>query len=204
MSYDNIGAGRVSTVTDPIGRQISFTYDAKSRIATMTNPAGGVTQYTYDDTKYGQLTRVTFPDARYRDYRYDNPTNKFALTSIYAGTELYVTFDYETSTGRAMGNKFGVDAAAPNAPGKISISFNDTTGDSVTQDPNGASIKRTFYIPAAYPQFPKWQGKILPKTIEYTVCPTCSPVPPPLIQSFMYDSEGRISSQTNANNITSN
>ena len=95
-----------------------------------------------------------------------------------------------------------VDAAALNAPGKMSISFNDTTGDSVTQDPNGASIKRTFYDPVAYPQFPKWQGKILPKTIEYTVCPTCSPVPAPLIRSFMYDSEGRISSQTNANNIT--
>ncbi len=38
----------IQSITDPIGRQVRYTYDASGRLETVTDPVGGVTHYTYD------------------------------------------------------------------------------------------------------------------------------------------------------------
>jgi RHS repeat-associated protein len=72
-------AGLLLTVTDPLDRQLSLTYNSQSNVATVTQPDGGVTSYSYDTT--GNLTKVTYPDTLYRQYVY----NESSLTS---GTNL--------------------------------------------------------------------------------------------------------------------
>jgi YD repeat-containing protein len=68
-------AGLLLKVTDPLGRQLSFTYDNQGRVANITQPDGGVLAYTYGGN--GTLVRVTYPDTTYRQYIY----NESSLTS---------------------------------------------------------------------------------------------------------------------------
>lgn len=61
--------GRVTTITDPVGRQTTFDYDINGRIDSITDPAGRVTRFETD--ALGNLTRVTFPDDSFRAFSYD-------------------------------------------------------------------------------------------------------------------------------------
>ena len=40
--------GRIVSVVDPIGRTVSYTYNAQGTLETVTNAARGVTRYDYD------------------------------------------------------------------------------------------------------------------------------------------------------------
>ena len=69
LAYD--GSGRLTSVTDPYGRQITFTYNATNRIATITDPLGRLTRLDYD-VRGTQLLRITDPLGGMRTYDYDN------------------------------------------------------------------------------------------------------------------------------------
>lgn len=66
LTYFSSGpnAGLLQTVTDPLGRTLSFTYNANKLIETMTDPDGNVYTYSYDVTTLtdGLLESVTYPD----------------------------------------------------------------------------------------------------------------------------------------------
>ncbi|MFZ5876324.1 MAG: RHS repeat-associated core domain-containing protein [Nitrospirota bacterium] len=53
-------ASRLTQIQDPMGRTVSYTYNAANRLQSVTDPAGGVTQYTYDTA--GRMLTIT--DAR--------------------------------------------------------------------------------------------------------------------------------------------
>lgn len=46
FTYD--ASHRVTSITDPIGRSVGYAYDANGRLATVTDLRGGTTHYTYD------------------------------------------------------------------------------------------------------------------------------------------------------------
>ena len=58
LAYDS--SNRITSVTDPIGRTVQYTYNSQGTLATVTDPARGLTQYAYDSQN--NLTSVT--DAR--------------------------------------------------------------------------------------------------------------------------------------------
>lgn len=62
LNYGDAGLGNASiqSITDPIGRQVRYTYDAAGRLETVIDPAGGVTRYAYDSSN----RMVTLKDAR--------------------------------------------------------------------------------------------------------------------------------------------
>ena len=53
------GLPNIRSITDPIGRQVLYSYDASGRLETVTDPAGGVTRYTYDSAN--RVVTVTDP-----------------------------------------------------------------------------------------------------------------------------------------------
>ena len=73
---------QLTTVSDPFGRQLNFTHDAKSRVATMTDPAGGTYAFEYDGPSgpagANNLTKVTFPGSGTRVYFYAEPARSTA------------------------------------------------------------------------------------------------------------------------------
>jgi RHS repeat-associated protein len=58
FSYSGTGL-QISQVSDPIGRMLRYTYDGSGRLASVTDPLGGVTSYTYDANH--QLLTITDP-----------------------------------------------------------------------------------------------------------------------------------------------
>ena len=50
---------RIDQITDPLGRTVRYTYDAQGRLERVTDPAGGLTQYTYDANH--RLLTITDP-----------------------------------------------------------------------------------------------------------------------------------------------
>jgi RHS repeat-associated protein len=68
-------SGKLSSVIDADGRQLSFAYDSNGRIATVTLPDSGVLSYSYDSS--GNLQQVMYPDQTTRQYIY----NESNLTS---------------------------------------------------------------------------------------------------------------------------
>ena len=50
---------KVTRVTDPLGRTIQYTYDGSNNLIRVSDPAGGVWQYTYDAA--GRLETLTDP-----------------------------------------------------------------------------------------------------------------------------------------------
>jgi RHS repeat-associated protein len=50
IDYGTPGFGftNIQSITDPIGRQVRYTYDTSGRLERLTDPAGGITRYTYD------------------------------------------------------------------------------------------------------------------------------------------------------------
>ena len=43
-----VGNNSITSITDPIGRTVSYTYNSSGTLATVTDPNGGVTSYQYD------------------------------------------------------------------------------------------------------------------------------------------------------------
>ena len=90
LSYQN---GRLSTVTDPFGRTLSFSYDTSGKIASITDSAGKTIQFGYDSNN--NLTLVTYQDST-KQYIYDDPGDVHNLTGIVdENGNRYATFAYD-------------------------------------------------------------------------------------------------------------
>ena len=71
--------GKVSSVSDNFGATLSFQYKTDGRLSILTTPVGKFS-YSYDSA--GNLSRVDNPDATYRTYIYDDPSDPHNLTGI--------------------------------------------------------------------------------------------------------------------------
>ena len=72
-------AGLLIQVSDSVGHQLHFTYDASHRINSLTDAAGGQYQYSYDSNN--NLSAVTYPDSKVKSYLY-NETDYTGGTSL--------------------------------------------------------------------------------------------------------------------------
>jgi YD repeat-containing protein len=80
LAYDS--SNRVSTVTDPANRVITFSYTDPQNTKQATSVAdsvGTIATYTYDG--YSRLTQVTFADGSFDTFTYDGNGNSL-ITSV--------------------------------------------------------------------------------------------------------------------------
>lgn len=73
------GAGYLINVTDSFGRSMPFTYSASGLIKQITDPAGPVIAASYNK---GNLSALTWPDAKVRQFLYENASFAWALTGV--------------------------------------------------------------------------------------------------------------------------
>jgi len=71
--------GKISSVDDNFGRQITFQYNTQDQLSTLVTPVGTFT-YTYDANN--NLTRVDNPDGTFKTYVYDDANDVHNLTGI--------------------------------------------------------------------------------------------------------------------------
>jgi len=119
----------LTRVTDPSGRELTFTYDAAGRIVSITDPTGRTMSYTYDAND--NLVRYTDPAGGQFDYTYDG---NHWLTSITNSRGIqFVTNTYD-GDGRVISQS--------NAFGAVTNFSYDTTNRITTEtDPLGRSTQ---------------------------------------------------------------
>ncbi|MDQ1292543.1 MAG: hypothetical protein QG608_423 [Actinomycetota bacterium] len=88
-------SGRMSTVTDPSGRALTFTYDASDRIKTVTDPLPRTVTYSYDAS--GNLAGVVDAGSGTSGFGYDSAHRLTSMTDPRGNT---VTTVYSPTTGQ--------------------------------------------------------------------------------------------------------
>ncbi|HEY7554703.1 MAG TPA: DUF6531 domain-containing protein [Candidatus Binatia bacterium] len=93
LTVDYTGAG-IASITDAIGRQVHYSYDAQGRLDRVTDSAGGITSYTYD-SEHKMLTVTDARGITYLTNEYDAEGRVVRQTQADGGVW---TFEY---TGNA-------------------------------------------------------------------------------------------------------
>jgi RHS repeat-associated protein len=140
LSYD--AAGHLIQVADAFGRTLTLSYHPDSnRIASMTDPGGGQHLYGYD--AIANLTSVAYPDGKTRQYLYETPGFKYALTGIVdENGARYATFGYD-ALGRANLSEHAGGAD------RVTIVFDDASQSkrSIVTDAFGVSRTYDYALP---------------------------------------------------------
>jgi RHS repeat-associated protein len=178
-------AGLLIRVQDSFGRVLAFAYDGGNRLISLTDPAGNLYGYEYD--AIGNLEFVNLPAdsgaAVRRQYHYEHPTFKSALTGITDEHGVrYATYTYDAQ-GRANSSEHadGADTTT------LTFGANNTT---VT---NALGGTRTY-------QFANVAG-VLRNT---SITRTCSDCAGNATTSNTYDASGFVLSRTDFNGRVTN
>lgn len=130
-----LASGLLTRITDAYGRSISLGYDTQTRIVKMTAPRNEDYLYTYDSNN--NLSSITYPDGKTKQYLYENATYLHALTGIMdENGDRYATYAYD-DTGRATVTEHAGGAE------KVSVAYNGDGSATVT-DALGTARTQTF------------------------------------------------------------
>jgi RHS repeat-associated protein len=148
LSYVQTGSGnhrrgQLTSVTDPSGRTITFTYNTAGLVSSVTNPAGGVTSYSY--TKKN-LVSVTDPAGRVTHYGYDTKHRMVSETSPTGGV---TTTTYGSGGGSNQYGHTQGKVIRQQDPKGLVITWsysgtNSTSGTTTITGPHGSVTKETF------------------------------------------------------------
>lgn len=96
-------ADLLASVTDPLGRTTTYSYDARGDLTATTSPLGGVTSSTYD-AAHRVLTSTT-PEGEVTSYTYDTAGRLLTTTDPLGGvtTNVYDAAGRRTKTTDAVG-----------------------------------------------------------------------------------------------------
>lgn len=92
----------LTSITDPVGRSLTFLYDASNRITSATDPLGRIWKYSYNGL--GSLTTVTDPLGKITGYAYDNVGRLRSVTDKRGTVIKQVTYD--PASGRVSQQMF--------------------------------------------------------------------------------------------------
>jgi YD repeat-containing protein len=175
-SYD--ANKQLTTVTNPYGQRIEFTY-TDGKISRVTAP-GGTADYEYDD--HGNLAQVIYPDDTRRQYLYEDSNFPHLLTGVIDEKgDRIATWSYN-SKGRVVMNE--------RADGTEHYTFD--YGRYSTTLTDGAGAERTY-------RYDVFNGKLRFTEITGDRCDSCSHGAD---QKRSYDDKGRILNRTDWNGAT--
>jgi YD repeat-containing protein len=113
LTYD--GANRLATVTDPVSRQLTFTYGSpSSHLVTGVSSSVGISlTYAYDGQN--RLSQITNPDSTTISFAYDSQSRIMSVTDMNGKILESHTYD---SNGRGLTSSraLGVDAITVSYP----------------------------------------------------------------------------------------
>jgi YD repeat-containing protein len=113
LAYDSIG--RLSTVTDPASRQLSFTYQSNSSylVTSITSNIGLSWSYSYDSN--GRLTQATEPDQSTLSFQYNSQSLISNVLDSQGNVLESLTYD-NFGRGLTSSRANGVDAVTVSYP----------------------------------------------------------------------------------------
>jgi RHS repeat-associated protein len=176
--------GKLTTVTDPAGRKLSFAYNAAGLVSSITDPAGHAEKYEYDASN--NLTVATDPRGDATHFGYDE---SHELTSIIDPRNGKVVNEYDSS------HRVIVQTDALNRK----TTWTYASGETKVTQPTGAVVQVLFSkdLPTSVTHA---YGTSLASTTSYGYDendnPTSITDPNNHKTTFAYDSAGNRTSQT--------
>ena len=175
LGYTTTIIGSDNVLTDSFGRTLILHF-GPSFYERLTDPAGNVISYGYDPNN--NLTSVTYPDGSVRQYHYENPTFKNALTGITDERGVrYITYTYDAE-GKAVGEVLA------GGVGSHGLTFG--TNSTVVTDPLGT--QRTY-------AFQTILGVVKNTGQSQPGGSGCGPA----AEALTYDANGNVASKTDFN-----
>lgn len=150
FSYAN---GLITSVTDPMGRKVAYGYDASQDLTSVTDPAGNVTRYVYDSSH--RLVSMTTPDGGVATNVYDgdnrvssqtDPAGR-TMTFVYgAGTTTITDGDGHVNSQTYTNNRLTALTRGLGSPQAATWTFTyDGAGNRISgTDPNGHTWNATY------------------------------------------------------------
>jgi RHS repeat-associated protein len=131
------------SVSDAFGHSLQFSYEVDVtnavRLSSITDPAGHTISYSYD--RYGRLTTVTNADGTTRQYGYDTVTNGWLMVSLTdEAAVLYASWTHGGSGLEVLSSQLAGGVAAYSY--SYVINGNNTITSATVTDPLGKS--RTY------------------------------------------------------------
>ena len=180
LTYD--GSNRVTQVTDPAGRTLTFTYGSPSstQVQSVADSVGTIATYTYDASN--RLTQVTYADT-YITFSYDS--NSLLLNVKDSGGKVLEAHTYD-------GSRRGLTSQKANGVEAVSVSYS-TNYTYFTNSVGGASQLNFNQLGTGYYLTGYWSSG----------CATCSLLPGGHSTSYMLDGVGNRTQITDPNgNLT--
>ena len=178
---------QLTTVTDPAGRSLTFTYGANGDIASVTDPAGRSVSLAYDSA--GDLTSITDPANGVTSFTYDSAHHALTMTDPRGGV-LTNTYD---PLGRVT---------AQTDPAGRKTTFSYVAGTTTITDPDGHVTREHFSdeLPVA---IERGYGTSSDATSTFTYDPsvlgiTSATDPNGHVTIFTWDAQGDLLSRTDA------
>lgn len=88
ITYSN---NRITKITDPVGRAVTFQYNADGQLIAVKDPSNRATSYEYQD---GKLIKITYPDDKTTEFEYTSGN----LTKLIGIDKSYAQFGYKSVT----------------------------------------------------------------------------------------------------------
>jgi len=162
-------------IADQFGRMVMLDFNASGKLSSMMDLAGNLTTYTHDSNN--NLVTVTYPDGSVRQYHYEHPAHKNALTGITDERGVrYITYSYDAN-GKAVGEVL--------ADGVESYGLTFGTNSTIVTDPLGT--QRTY-------NFQTILGVVKNTGVSQPGGSGCGPA----AEAMTYDANGNVSSRTRA------
>jgi|CXWL01.1.fsa_nt_gi RHS repeat-associated protein len=178
-----VTSGKLTSVTDSLGRSLSLTYNADNRVSTVTFPGGLLITYGYNSSGVGMNDRLvsisysTSPVTN-QTYSYTAAGFPFALTSIIdENGNTYKTWTYDTATGRVTSSKLGTGTGND----LHSVTYDDTN--------NNRTVTNALGMVETYKFVPLVGGVCSNTQISRTATATV----PAGTQGYTYDANGYLS-----------
>ena len=174
--------GLLISASDPWGRSLSYVYDSQQRIVGMSDPANGDYNFAYDAV--GNLSSITFPDTKVREYKYNEPEDTEGATLPNSLTGIvdengarFGTYKYDAQ-GRSVSTEHAGGA------GKATLAYTSLGVSTAVTDALG--VVRTY-------GFTTLHGVAKRIGITGAACPSCGPA------SQTFDANGNVSSRIDWN-----
>jgi len=178
-SYTGSGSiypGKLLCVTDAYGKQLNFQFDSSLRIRKMADPDGGIYEYDFDGASSvvvsggagNNLTKVTYPDARFRTYHYNEQAYTGSTNLPNALTGITDELGNRFSTYTYSSGSYGPQVLSTEHAGgvrKVTISYGGSFARTVTDALGG---QRTYTMTPAL-------GVAKNNGATGSACPQCGP-----------------------------
>lgn len=132
LTYVN---GNLTQITDPVGRSLTFVYDANNRVVSMTDPLNRIWKYSYGGVLGISLTSITDPAGNVTRYAY-NGARVVSVTDPRGNIVKQVSYD---QSGRVSSQTF---ANGNTETYSYSLSGNIVTSTTIATSTGKAESKR--------------------------------------------------------------